>query len=158
MHAALQSTSSFLFDFECSLWPVSFFEFLASRCFEAISLVREAKLPIKPSEHSASVLRALVGSTRGLSKKGHAFEACQHVLRIMESMSAGQERAHLRKLVDLVDFRGSDVWLDSGAIVEGARQAVPYSAFASDFACVQSYRWLQPQHINVLELLAFPII
>ena len=99
------------FDVECSPWLASFVEFLASRCFEAISVFRDALLPFKPSEHSAFVLRALAGSTRGLSKQGHAFEACQHVLRIMNSMTSGHEQAHLRKLVDLVDFRGSDVRL-----------------------------------------------
>ena len=73
----------------------------------------------------------------------------------MDSMKSGQEQAHFRKLLDIVDFRGSDVRLDTGSVLEGARQSVPYPAFCWAFSCVQSYRWQQSQHINVLEMLAF---
>ncbi len=70
-------------------------------------------------------------------------------------MSLGKELAYLQGLIDLVDFKGSEVWLESGAILEGARQPVPYPAVAWKWTCAQSHSWGQAQHIGVLELLAF---
>ncbi len=65
---------------------------------------------------------------------------------------------HLKGLLDVVDLRGSDVRLDIGAILEGSRQPIPYPAICWDWSCVQAYAWKQPQHINVLELLAFNFV
>ena len=58
-------------------------------------------------------------------------------------------------ILEYVDFKGSDVRLKNGTVLDGPRQAVPYPAFIWDWKCVQSYSWAQSQHINVLELLVF---
>ena len=52
-------------------------------------------------------------------------------------------------------FKGADVRLESGDIIGGSHQPVPYPAIVWDWRCVQSYAWNQSGHINVLELLAF---
>ena len=52
-------------------------------------------------------------------------------------------------------LKGSDVRLETGELLDGARQPIPYPAIVWDWRCVQSYAWRQTQHINVLELLAF---
>ena len=57
----------------------------------------------------------------------------------------------------LLDFRGSDVRLESGIVLELSRQAVPYPAIAWASTTVQAYKWGAQQHINVLELTAFLI-
>ena len=128
---------------------------LAAACVGSLALWSKIQLPIRPSEHGNFVFRALAGSTKGLSNLVLAQEATSHVIHIMQTMQAGKESEHLRQLLDLVDFRGSDFRLDSGSVLEGARQCVPYPAFCWAFKCVQSYSWKQSQHINVLELLAF---
>ena len=70
-------------------------------------------------------------------------------------MRPGKELAHPRGLLDFVDFKGSEVRLESVTILEGARQPVPYPAVAWKWTCVQSYAWGQTQHINVLTLWPF---
>ena len=76
-------------------------------------------------------------------------------MKLLGSVEAGREVEHLSQLHNFLDLRGSDVRLDTGSVLEGARQCVPYPAFAWQWQCTQSYAWTQTQHINVLELLAF---
>ena len=107
------------------------------------------------AQQSYFVLKALAASTKGLARHGRASEATAQVIRILTAMSSGKEAEHLSLLHAFLDLRGSDVRLDSGSILEGARQAIPYPAFAWQWRCVQSYAWSQSQHLNVLNLLAF---
>ena len=57
-------------------------------------------------------------------------------------------------LCAILDLRDSVVRVESGEVLEGGRQLVPYPAIAWGWRSVQSYRWQAAQHINVLELLA----
>ena len=84
-----------------------------------------------------------------------AASVSAEVEQVLSTVSAGNEKAHLSWILQFVDFKGSEVRLKTGTIIEGSRQAVPYPAFIWDWKSVQSYSWVQPQHINVLELLAF---
>ena len=70
-------------------------------------------------------------------------------------MEQGNERNHLLWILEFVDFKGSEVRIREGTIVDGSTQAVPYPASVWDWQTTQSYSWALPQHINVLELLAF---
>ena len=45
--------------------------------------------------------------------------------------------------------------LRDSTITNGSRQVVPYPAMAWAWRSVQSYAWRTPQHINILELIAF---
>ena len=155
LHSRLVGSQSFLFAGELTPWPDTFAFFLVSACAGALLHKKVGQLPVNSFEHSNFVLSALTNSTKGLAKCGRASEATEQVLQILGSMSLGNEAAHLANLHAFLDLRGSDVRLDSGSILEAARQAVPYPAFAWQWQCIQSYAWTQPQHINVLELLAF---
>ncbi len=90
-----------------------------------------------------------------MSCGGMSLAASSLVLKIVDTMKPGCEVTHLRGLLDFVEFKGSEGRFESGTILEGARQPVPYPAVAWKWTCVQSYAWGQTQHINVLELLAF---
>ncbi len=74
---------------------------------------------------------------------------------LVSTKRPGGEVEHLRDLLDIVDFRGSDVRLDIGVVLEGSRQPIPYPAICWDWTCLQAYSWKQSGHINVLELIAF---
>ena len=101
------------------------------------------------------VLESLRQSTRGLSKDVVSTQVADDVCTMLARMSQGCEGEHLNLLYKVLDTSGSDVRLDSGLILEGTRQLAPYPAFAWEWTTVQSYAWVTPQHINVLELLAF---
>ncbi len=135
--------------------PMSLFKRL-SLCFSAsLGMWSKLQLPGGHQEQRSWVLDALRHSTRGLPKPGAAFHAAEAVLSLIATMCPGGEVLHLKGLLDLVDFRGSDVRLDTGAVLEGSRQPIPYPAICWDWSVVQAYSWKQSQHINVLELLAF---
>ena len=70
-------------------------------------------------------------------------------------MVRGRESEHLLHVLEFCDFRGSEVSLRDGTVNEGDRQVIPYPAIVWAWRSVQSYTWRQPQHINVLELVAF---
>jgi hypothetical protein len=112
-------------------------------------------LPLEPESRNYWIREALQHSTKGLAKAGMSAAAANMVLNFLKNMVPGSEKAHLVGLLSAVDFRGSDVRLESGTILEGARQPVPYPAIGWDWKCIQSYPWQQSQHINVLELVAF---
>ena len=100
------------------------------------------------------ILNCLRHSTKGLSKIGIAESAAVSVMGMVQSVQVGREAEHLRSLLDVVDFKGSDVRLETGSILEGVRQPIPYPAPVWQWQVVQSYPWKQTQHINVLELVA----
>ena len=101
------------------------------------------------------IVDALLHSTKGMAKPGMADLVSDQVEQVLNSVQVGKEAEHMNWILEYVDFKGSDVRLKDGAVLEGSRQAIPYPAFVWDWKCVQSYSWAQTQHINVLELLAF---
>ena len=61
---------------------------------------------------------------------------------------------HLKGLMGWIDTRGCHVCLDSNETV-GGTQTAPYPAFIWHWQTIMSYPWKVPQHINVLEFLAY---
>ena len=83
------------------------------------------------------VRNSLMQSTKGLSKDVVSALACEDVCTMLSQMKRGCEYEHLQLLYRVVDSRGSDVRLSSGAILDGVRQLAPYPAFAWDWTSVQ---------------------
>ena len=128
---------------------------------QVASLVKDPPPSFVPSEFDAKrlwVQRSLANSTKALASEGISSFICEGVCNMLFQMKRGGEMEHLRLLYRVTDSRGSDVRLSSGAILDGVRQLAPYPAFAWGWTSVQSYPWVTPQHINVLELLAFSTI
>ena len=134
-------------------WP--FISFLAAQVAAVVGKTARESPPAEADGLKRLVLDSLRQSTRGLSKDVVSTQIADDVCTMLARMSYGHEGEHLNLLYKVLDTRGSDVRLDSGLILEGARQVAPYPAFAWDWTTVQSYAWVTPQHINVLELLAF---
>ena len=140
--------SGFKFSWEAVVWCGA----------QVASLVKDPSPSFVPSEFDAKrlwVQRSLANSTKALASEGISSFICEDVCNMLFQMKRGCEMEHLRLLYRVTDSRGSDVRLNSGAILDGVRQLAPYPAFAWDWTSVQSYPWVTPQHINVLELLAF---
>ena len=97
----------------------------------------------------------MTNSTRGFNKDLVSAAAAEQVLGLLDRMQPGDEFRHLEYLYNIWDLRGSDVRLDTGSFVDNCRQILPYPAIAWEWQCVQSYAWATPQHINVLELIAY---
>ena len=74
---------------------------------------------------------------------------------MLATMEPGKEEQHLHYVLRFADFRGSEVSLRDGTVAEGGRQLIPYPAIAWKWKCLQSYRWQNSQHINILELVSF---
>ena len=113
------------------------------------------QFPVGSFEQQRWVLQSLQHSTKALSRPGVAALVCDSVQKILSSMYSGGEIQHLHFILQNVDFRGSEVSLRDSTVLEGGRQTIPYPAPAWEWKCVQTYAWQQPQHINVLELLAY---
>ena len=86
---------------------------------------------------------------------GRATDAAREVEQIISTMTPGREADHLAAMYLRVDLKGSDVRLDTGAVLEGTRQIPPYPAGGWLWTCVQAYAWSSKQHSNVLEFIAF---
>ena len=112
-------------------------------------------MPQGPERRSTWILQALQNSTRGLRGAGKASAATAEVEAIVATMHPGAEPQHLLDMYRRVDLRGSDVRLDTGAVLEGTRQITPYPAGGWYWKCLQSYSWPVKQHINVVEFVAF---
>ena len=106
-------------------------------------------------EQQSWILKSLVHSTRGFSKPGVAAKVCDEVQKLMPSITRGGEFEHLVHVLQFCDFRGSEVSIRDGTVSEGNRQVIPYPAMVWAWKASQSYAWQQPNHINVLELIAF---
>lgn len=102
-----------------------------------------------------SIFKGLFNSTRDLAKGGVSLPACKELMELLKTMTPGFEVQHLHLLYSQLDTRGSDIRLEAGEILQGGYQLVPYPVVAWEWKPFQSYRWQVPQHINVLELLAF---
>ena len=79
----------------------------------------------------------------------------KQLLEMVNTMKAGSEAMHLASLVRSADYKGSDVKLLTGEILDGAKHGCPYPASAWKWETVQSYKWETSNHINVLEFVAF---
>ncbi len=74
------------------------------------------QMPSGKNDRLLRISKALRSSTRGMSRGGISLAASTLVLKIVDTMSPGGEMAHLQGLLDLVDFKGSEVRLESGTI------------------------------------------
>ena len=73
-------------------------------------------------------------------------------VKFLETMDTGNEAQHLAWLLRHTYHTGCDVRLtDKGQDVVGSRPG-PYPAFRWLWRDALSYKWKQPQRINVLEL------
>ena len=84
-----------------------------------------------------------------------AARVSDEVQKLLPTVVRGKETSHLLHVLQFCDFRGSEVSIRDCTISEGNRQVNPYPAMVWNWRSVQSYRWQQPNHINVLELVAF---
>ena len=124
---------------------------------QAARVIKEPSTLNLPAEFDAQrrwVQSSLANSTKALAADSVSPFICEDVCAMLTKMVRGREVEHLNLLYRVIDSRGSDVRLNSGAVLDGVRQLAPYPAFAWQWTSVQSYRWVSPQHINVLELLA----
>ena len=91
-----------------------------------------------------------------MAKPGMAALVSEQVDQLLSTVRTGNiKKKQWSWILQFVDFKGSGARLKTGTVIEGSRQAVPYLAFVWDWKSAQSYSWVQPQHINVLGLLAF---
>lgn len=111
--------------------------------------------PVSHEDRLAWVHGQLLNSTRGFSHSPASVAAAHQIMSWLDGMVPGQELAHLNSLYRHIDLRGSDVRLDISCVLNSGRQDMPYPAFAWEWSVVQAYPWAVPQHINVLELIAF---
>ncbi|CAE7806385.1 unnamed protein product [Symbiodinium sp. CCMP2592] len=113
-----------------------------------------------PFGNKAETLESLMyhqlrGATRGLEDSLAVDWAVTQCVKFLDTMDSGQEAQHLAWLRRHTYHTGCDVRLtDRGTDVVGCRPG-PYPAFRWLWRDVLSYKWKQPQHINVLELTAF---
>lgn len=136
-------------------WPQTFAQVLALLFRAVLGKWDATNFPVGQLRQESWVHEALLHSTRGMARTGVAAQIGDQVGRILATVVPGREQDHLGWLLQFVDFKGSEVRVKDGTIYDGSRQAIPYPACIWNWSCVQSYTWSQPQHINVLELLAF---
>ncbi|CAE7300353.1 unnamed protein product [Symbiodinium sp. CCMP2592] len=97
----------------------------------------------------------LRGATKGLQQDAAVQWAVSQCASFLEKMEAGEEKEHFKWLLRHAYHTGCDVRLtDRGDDIMGHRPG-PYPAFRWLWRDVLSYRWREPQHINVLEMTAF---
>ena len=121
------------------------------------SLLRTIPGPVGNSQAtSASIIYSQVrGATRGFQDEKFVREICQGVYQILHTMKRGKEHDHLKFLMRQVGLRGTDVRLCvPSEEVEKRETLVPYPAFRWLWKAVLSYKWSEPQHINILEATA----
>ena len=109
----------------------------------------------KPLTVNSLVHHQLKGATRGLQDGAAVDWAVTQTVKFLDTMDTGNESQHLAWLLRHTYHTGCDVRLtDRGQDVVGSRPG-PCPAFRWHWKDVLSYKWKQPQHINVLELTAF---
>ena len=114
-------------------------------------------IPAAPSCRAGWILNKLLMSTRHLTKSEILDVVLPELTNLINSLGKGNGKEHLRSLLRLADFRGSDVRLLTETLVDGSRQHIPYPASIWRLECVQSYPWAEKQHINILDFTAFSI-
>ena len=130
-------------------------ERIAGAVREEFDKVQAKIIPSAPSLRAEWVRQSLSASTAKLARVACNSQVVGEILLQLRSMRRGRESEHLRWLLSHGDYRGSDVQLLSGELIDGCRQELPYPAGAWDWRTVQAYPWHQRQHINVLEFTAF---
>ena len=115
-----------------------------------------SKLAINSSAPvEVQVFSALKRSTKGMQSDEVANRVTEKVCLLIEGMKPGQEANHLNSLVRQVATRGCDIKLETSKSESLPAIMSPYPAFLWHWKTILSYRWSQPQHINVLEISAF---
>jgi hypothetical protein len=136
-------------------YPFGFCQAYARAVAHAFKEWNALSIPVGLSDRPEWIESVMLhNATKRLGQSGVA-EAIWPILKgLLKSMTPGNESNHLKLLLSRGDFRGSDVLLSSQVLVSGSRQLAPYPAFAWAWKSVQSYKWAQSQHINVLEFIA----
>ena len=131
----------------CLVFLAAVHDELTSRCSEPFGC--------KPLSVNTLVHHQLKGATRGLQDGAAVDWAVTQTVKFLDTMDTGNESQHLAWLLRHAYHTGCDVRLtDRGQDVVGSRPG-PYPAFRWHWKDVLSYKWKQPQLINVLELTAF---
>ena len=116
----------------------------------------EGKLcPREPGLQRVWLQHQLRSATDRLAEEHVIKNVVAEIVTMLEGMQAGQETAHLEALLRRIDHRGSDVQLWCGELDKASRQLAPYPAFRWEWRTVAAYGWKVPQHISVLEVVAF---
>ena len=124
---------------------------------EALLERQMEELPAAPSLREGWLRHELFRSADRLSQEPALSAAARSLADRLQGMKRGAELLHLQGLLREADYKGSDVRLSTGELVDGCRQHLPYPAFAWKWKTVQAYPWRQAQHINVFEFTAFLI-
>ena len=148
LHRALQGQSTFVDEGEL-------FGLVAAGVHEELARRMSRCIPAAPSLRLKWVDSALRASTSRLGRAANGRHAVGESLALLSSMREGREQQHLSDMLRRADYKGSDVRLVSGELVDGCRQELPCPAGAWDWFTVQAYPWRQSQHINVLEFIAY---
>ncbi|CAK0803465.1 unnamed protein product [Prorocentrum cordatum] len=130
-------------------------ELLATAVRDDLARAESGAIPAAPSLRETWVRFALSSSTARLRRISGLSDAAAAISKQLASIQQGDELAHLRSLLRQADYKGSDVRLVTGELVDGCRQELPYPAIAWDWRTVQAYPWQQHHHINVLEVVAY---
>ena len=136
-------------------YPFKLCEVYASATAAYFKEIKGEHIPAAPSQRAGWILNKLLLSTKHLTKSEVLDVVLPELTLLINSLFKGNERDHLQNLLRWADFRGSDVRLLTETLVDGSRQHIPYPAGVWRWECVQSYKWREPQHINVLEFTAF---
>ncbi|CAK0870625.1 unnamed protein product [Prorocentrum cordatum] len=111
-----------------------------------------------PRELTAQARRLrgqLQGASRRLAEEIVNNAVADELHAFLKNMRQGQEVEHLRDLCRRIDHRGSDVQLWAGELHRACRQVAPCPAFRWAWKTVAAYSWRSPQHISILEVVAF---
>ncbi|CAK0814125.1 unnamed protein product, partial [Prorocentrum cordatum] len=105
---------------------------LRQRCAGIVELVVDEiglkSLAAQPSSRLTWLRDALVSSTARLAKGEVIAEAIPYLDALLHTMVQEKELDHLRELLRHADYRGSDVRLVSGQLVDGCRREFPCPA------------------------------
>ena len=108
-----------------------------------------------PRDRLTAIYSAIKRATKGLQNPAVAKEVAKVVDQMVDRMQPGDEKKHLAGLLRQVSTRGCDIKMmvtpESGEFTLMA----PYPAFVWLWRTLVSYRWMNPQQINTLEVSAF---
>ena len=150
------AAGSLTFDTEAEAeYPALLCELAASVVAQDLAELQQQALPAAPSNQPGWLHAALLASTKKLGQAAVRQQVVPKLLQVVAGMERGREQQHLAELLRHADCRGSDARLDTGTLVDGSRQPVPYPAPAWAWETVLSWAWKQSAHINLLEFAAF---
>ena len=87
-------------------------------------------LPAVPSLRIVWLRKCLENSTNKLGETAVKASVEDELAQLLASMRMGQEAEHLESLLAMADYRGSDVRLLTGTLLDGTRQRCPYPGVA----------------------------